>query len=57
MVMVGARGANSNGVVMQNIRDSIFPPRERVANETLWDKAVAFIDRYESRVSDRGFCI
>ncbi|KAK4323490.1 hypothetical protein Pmani_005805 [Petrolisthes manimaculis] len=50
VMMVGARGTSGKGVVVQNVRDSIFLPRERVANKRLWDRAVSFIDRYESRV-------
>ncbi|KAK8751500.1 hypothetical protein OTU49_008765, partial [Cherax quadricarinatus] len=50
-VLRGVGGpAGKDYVAVSHVRDSLITPRERRAKKKLWEKAVQFIDHYESRV-------
>ncbi|XP_037804175.1 uncharacterized protein LOC119598593 [Penaeus monodon] len=52
-VLGGIGGGSSGGkdfVAVNHVRDSLIGPRDRRSKKDLWDKAVDFIDRFESRV-------
>ena len=44
-------GCSTGWVPIQHVRDHIFLPQERINKKKLWDSAVDFIEKHESRVS------